>query len=82
MPPTYAHALDDGHHHPGFVRRWLFSTNHKDIGILYLFASGLIGLLAVILSVVIRVELTRRPGITCSKGTISSTTSWSPSTAC
>jgi cytochrome c oxidase subunit I len=44
-------------HAMGFFRRWLCSTNHKDIGALYLFASGLIGLIAVILSVIIRAEL-------------------------
>jgi cytochrome c oxidase subunit I len=58
-----AEAAGHGHeeHRPGFVTRWLCSTNHKDIGTLYLLFAVCAGLIGGIFSVIMRYNL-MRPG--------------------
>uniref|UniRef100_UPI004047CCCC cytochrome c oxidase subunit I n=1 Tax=Yoonia sp. TaxID=2212373 RepID=UPI004047CCCC len=60
-----ADAAIHGHDHKderGFFTRWFMSTNHKDIGILYLFVSGFVGFISVAFTVYMRMEL-MYPGV-------------------
>lgn len=49
--------MGSDHHAPTGLKRWLFSTNNKDIGTLYLILSIFGGILGGLFSVLIRMEL-------------------------
>ncbi|HKX56510.1 MAG TPA: cbb3-type cytochrome c oxidase subunit I, partial [Xanthomonadales bacterium] len=57
----HSHAQDHDDHHDhkpsSFLDRWLFTTNHKDIGTLYLVFSLLMFLIGGSMAMVIRAEL-------------------------
>jgi cytochrome c oxidase subunit I len=65
---THFHAQDahdahhDADHKPGFFARWFMSTNHKDIGTLYLIFAIIAGIIGGVISGIMRAELAT-PGL-------------------
>jgi cytochrome c oxidase subunit 1 len=63
---SHGHAHDDhggeDHGHPSGLMRWVSTTNHKDIGTLYLWFSFIMFLTGGVMALTIRAELWQ-PGI-------------------
>src|SRR5471032_853137 len=60
---SHDHSHDHHDHHtPTGIKRWLYSTNHKDIGTMYLVFAILAAFIGATFSVVMRVELLQ-PGV-------------------
>jgi len=61
MADAVVHAHDH-EHKPGFFTRWFCSTNHKDIGILYIVTAAIVGFISIAFTWYMRLEL-MEPGV-------------------
>lgn len=59
---NHDHSHDDHHHAPKGIGRWLYATNHKDIGTLYLWFSFIMFFTGGLMALAIRMELFK-PGL-------------------
>ena len=57
---AHAHVAHD--HMPRGITRWLYSTNHKDIGTMYIAFALVFGIVGAVLSIFMRMELAE-PGM-------------------
>ena len=65
---TQGYAVHGGHEdHPTGWRRYAYSTNHKDIGMMYLIFAIVAGVIGALLSIIMRWEL-QEPGIQIFQG--------------
>src|SRR5512134_1443464 len=63
MEAAHAHDAAHGHeHHPSGIMRWVMTTNHKDIGTMYLWFSFAMFMVGGVMALVIRTELFQ-PGL-------------------
>ena len=58
----HGHHDDHAHHHPTGITRWLTTTNHKDIGTMYLWFSFTMFMVGGTMAMTIRAELFQ-PGL-------------------
>ena len=59
---TSTTIAEGAHDHPRGLKRFLFSTNHKDIGTLYIILGAVGGIIAYLMSAAMRAELAQ-PGV-------------------
>src|SRR5262249_40971764 len=62
MSPVQVQHAHGPAHHPTGWRRFVYSTNHKDIGTMYLVFAIIAGIIGTVFSIIIRAEL-RDPGL-------------------